>query len=106
MDVNVLQLILTAVIGLAGVAVGYGGVKVQVRRNTYDIAGLRKDMNVITGSPSGRSVYVPRAECETFSADREAMERKLSALMNFARHVLTTDKKMSLQRVNEILGED
>lgn len=106
MDMNVLQLVLTAGVGIVGVAVGYGGVKVQVRRNTHDISGLRKDMNQVTGNPSGEPVFMRRTECVAHGAQITVMEKKLTALMSFARHVLTTDKKMTLQQVNEILGED
>jgi hypothetical protein len=100
-----LNLVAPFVAGVVGAAVGYGGIVARVRMSEKRIDKLDSRVDVIVGNPSGRSMFVPRGECEAFADERAAMEKKLNALMRFARHALTVDKKMSLTQANDLLGE-
>lgn len=113
MDPDIVRLCLTFGAGVAGVAAGWAGMRVQIRRNTKDIAGLRRDVDKITGNPAGLPVYVRRDECaartneireEIGGLRREfkTQGRRLVGLQSFARHLLTKEG-LSLSEVNDIL---
>ena len=115
MDPDTVRLCLTFAAGVAGVAAGWAGMRGRIRRNAKDIAGLRRDVNKITGNPTGLPVYIRRDECATQTsgikeeigalADRFAMQdRRLTGLQNFARYLLITKEGLSLTEVNDMLN--
>ena len=111
-----MRLCLTFGAGAAGVAAGWAGMRVQVRRNTGDIGHLQKVVKKLTGNPTGLPVYIRRDECEArtgemgekvnvLATEVEAQNRQLSEVQNFARYMLTKEG-LTLGEVNEILGGD
>ena len=117
MDSDVLRRAPPYLMGLLGVAAGYGGVRLQVRMNRDNIAALQNDFNVLVGNPTGTPAFVPREECarqttemarkiNTLSIASREQGQRLTGLSNFARYVLTKQQGLTLAEVNEILGED
>jgi len=97
--------IITGVIGLAGVAAGYGALKITAARNASDIEDVR-------------NTFVPQRECilkhqqlvsklETVQSTVIDQQRTTRRLVNFAIHQLTTNG-MSLAEAQDILenGKD
>ena len=98
--------VITGLIGLAGVAAGYGALKITSARNASDIQDVR-------------STFVPQRECtlkhqqlvskidkiELAIIDQQRTTRRLG---NFAIHQLTTLCGMSLAEAQDILenGKD
>ncbi len=101
----IIHMVLTFGAGVIGVAVGWGGMRFQIRRNTKDIATLRKDFNSITGTPAGIPVYMRREECQMHNGDVAYLKRAVGSLQNVARWLLVNKEKMDLAEANELLGE-
>ena len=113
MDNEILRLAAPFIVGLLGVAVGYGGLRIQVRTNRRDIKKLREDFNKVTGNPTGEPAYVRREECVHRTAEINSLRgevqkqgKQIAGVRSFARWFLTTKEKMSLSEANAILGED
>lgn len=104
----ILQLVMSGGSGMAGVLMAFVVLRIQVRRNTKDIKHLRKDVDQITGAPTGEPVYVRRDECakqtKQMAVEISTVSSKVDGLQRYARHQLTKDG-MTLDKVNEILGD-
>lgn len=101
---SIYQLIMSGGSGMGGVLAAYVVMRIQVRRNTKDIKGLRGDVNSITGTPTGEPVYIKRNECHAQMKELTTMRSAVEGLQRYARHQLTKDG-MTLDKVNAILGD-
>jgi hypothetical protein len=111
----VVQLVVPFVVGLLGMAVGYGATKRQTTVNTKAISRLYGRIDGILGVGDASSPFVFRDHCEmstqaSSKRDGELKEaidrhgRQLRRLDNFARWVLTNREGLELDKVNEILN--
>lgn len=113
----ILQLVITFVVGLVGVAVGFGMMKNQVNVNKNNIRGLKKELKEFSGNPGGRPVFMSRDECDerTQGIEKEIRSVKrqieshgesIKGVQNFARWILTKKEGLDLVEVNKILNGD
>lgn len=104
--------IVTGIIGLAGVAAGYGVLQNKTSRNESDIGEVKALISGMSGK------FVPQSECalkhdqlvrklETVSSTVIDQQRTTQRLLNFAMHQLTSNG-MSLAEAQDVLenGKD
>jgi hypothetical protein len=112
---HIINLVLTFVIGMLGVAVGYGALKNEVKNNKEDIDELKTWRMAVEGNPGNNSAYIRRNEC----ADRhkaiegqmkdiknqcEKQAKATAGLQNFARWMLTKKEGLTLVEVDKIIN--
>ena len=105
---TILQLAMTFGSGVLGVGVTFATLRAKAHRNSTDIKGVRSDVDMITGNPVGRPVFILRDECkkqvEVMTGELTALSAKIDGFQRYARYQLSKDG-MSLTEVNELLGE-
>jgi hypothetical protein len=106
--------ITAGVVGLLGVAVGYGALRATVGVNAKRIDKLENGFKEITGNPSGNPPFVKRTECEkTVAVVTEALTqigKELEGLKSYALWDLTAAKPlgkgMDLREAKKLLKEE
>lgn len=112
---QVIRLIIPLIVGIGGVAVGYGALRQQVKTNMKDIAEFRGGWKVLVGNAEKEPAYVRRSECDdrtkniqaeivSTKAKIEKQSNTIRGLENFARWTLTTKEKLTIIEVNKILN--
>ena len=114
-DLNLLQLLLTFIAGLLGVAVGFGALRNQVKTNMKDIRHLKDQWIAFGGNPGGDPVYIKRGECverhklltkelKSIKEQNDKQVRATAGLQNFARWLLTKKEGLSITEVDQIIN--
>jgi hypothetical protein len=99
--------IIMGIIGLVGVAAGYGALKSKASRNERDIEEVKETLGDMDGK------FVPQTECalrhdqlvkklETVQTTVVDQQRTTQRLLNFAMHQLTSNG-MSLADAQDVL---
>lgn len=109
------QVGITALAGLFGVALGYGRMRDRIRENHERIERLDHAIGIVMGRDGAQSMFITRRECamshdrleqtiQDLRADVRAHQRSLEEVKNFARWWLTTKEGLSLAEANMVLG--
>lgn len=114
--VNWIQVGLTLLAGVAGMAIGYARMKDKASRNEETILAIKEEMNVIMGYKPGTKPLFVREEDDAMrhasiensitllNARLDHQAESLSQLRNFARWWLTAKEGMTLIEANNVLG--
>ena len=103
-----LHYVIPLVVGIMGVAVGYGALRNQAKENTEKIERLAEAWGELIGNPGTEPVFIRRGECDKRSKNIETrideLQRATRKLQNFARWQLAHKENLGADQIDEILN--